>query len=85
METADGLSIFDVFAAVQLKENDMWYFFDSFEDEEQHQELLSHIMGMALYDTGLTPGYGQQLMTLSTCYGSSDDDRIIIIAMKRAE
>ena len=35
--------------------------------------------------TGLTPEYGQQLMTLSTCYGSSDDDRIIIIAMKRAE
>lgn len=84
-ETADGLSIFDVFAAVQLKENDMWYFFDSFEDEEQHQELLAHIMSMALYDTGLTPEYGQQLMTLSTCYGSSDDDRIIIIAMKRAE
>ena len=33
----------------------------------------------ALYDTGITPQYGQQLLTLSTCYGATKSDRIVVI------
>ena len=37
-----------------------------------------------LYDTGFIPQYGQQLLTLSTCYGAAKSDRIIVVAAEKA-
>ena len=43
---------------------------------------IEEIKHRALYDTGITPEYGQQLLTLSTCYGATKSDRIIVIGVE---
>ncbi|MEE0708822.1 MAG: class B sortase [Gemmiger sp.] len=41
-------------------------FFDA-DSPSEWQERVDAILSLALYDTGITPEYGQQLLTLSTC------------------
>ena len=41
-------------------------FFDA-ATKQEWQERVDAILDLALYDTGVTPEYGQQLLTLSTC------------------
>ena len=82
-ETAEGLKIYYVFAVVCLKENDVWYYFDSAMNEEHFSELVDEIKSRALYETEVYPEYGKQLLTLSTCYGKNDDDRLIVIGTEQ--
>ncbi len=80
-ETAAGLKIYTVFAAVQLKNNDKWYGFTDAASEEYYNTAVSDIKSRALYETGITPVFGDQLLTLSTCYGASSDDRLIVVCV----
>lgn len=41
-------------------------FFDA-DTRQEWQQRVDAILALALYDTGVTPEYGQQLLTLSTC------------------
>ena len=82
-ETAEGLVYYDVFAVVMLKSNDSWYHFITAEDEGAYDQMVKAIKERALYDTGMIPAHGQQLLTLSTCYGENDDDRLILIAAEQ--
>ncbi len=79
-ETAEGLKCYEVFAAVCLKSTDQWYSFTNADDEADFDALISDIKGRSLYDTGITPQYGEQILTLSTCYGPKNDDRLVVIA-----
>ena len=36
----------------------------------------------ALYDTGVEAVYGDQLLTLSTCYADEDNSRFIVVARR---
>ena len=36
----------------------------------------------SIYNTEITPVYGQQILTLSTCYGYNQDDRILVLAVQ---
>ena len=80
LETKRGLKLYTVFAVVQLKNVDDWYQFAVFVDEADFQNKVTEIKAAALYTTGIEPQYGQQLLTLSTCYGSRKSDRLIVIA-----
>lgn len=82
LETADGCKTYAVFAAVSVKKTDGWYAFITAESEEAFQDAVSAIRAKARYSTGIVPEYGKQLLTLSTCYGSSKDDRLIVIAVE---
>lgn len=79
-ETAAGLKCYEVFAVVQLKSVDDWYGFTNAESEDVFNSLVAGIKGRALYETGITPEYDQQILTLSTCHGPKNDDRLIVIA-----
>ena len=46
------------------------------------EEQTAAIMQKSLYDTGVTPVYGGQIITLSTCYGSEKNGRLIVAAVK---
>ena len=37
---------------------------------------------LALYDTGVTAGYGDRLITLSTCEYSAQNGRLVVVAKK---
>ena len=80
-ETGQGLKIYNVFAVVQVKNNDEWYRFTVSTDETDYENKISEISKAALYTTDVLPQYGQQLLTLSTCYGNSKSDRLIVIAV----
>lgn len=82
-ETIAGLKLYDVFAIVCLEETDVWYYFDSAINEEHFDEMITDIKERALYDTGIAPEYGKQLLTLSTCYGKNDEERLIIIGTEQ--
>lgn len=84
-ETKDGLKCYDVFAVVCVKKTDNWYKFSYAENEEQYRDKITEIKKRSLYDTGIVPEYGQQLITLSTCYGNAKDDRIIVMGAEQKE
>ncbi len=79
-ETAEGLKLYEVFAVAQVKSVDSWYGFTNAESAEVYSSLIADIKSRSLYETGITPEFDQQILTLSTCYGSKNDDRLIVIA-----
>lgn len=82
-ETAEGLKQYDIFAVAHIEEIDIWYYFASAINEEHFDEMIDYIKDYALYDTEIVPEYGKQLLTLSTCYGKNNEDRLIIIGTER--
>lgn len=80
LQTADGLTKCEVFAVVVTNNVDPWYAFTTAENEEAYGEAVSAILAQASYSSGVIPEYGQQLLTLSTCYGSSKSGRLLVIA-----
>jgi len=73
---------YTVFTVVYVKNNHGWYDLHTAADETEFDEKIEAIKHRALYDTGIKPEYGQQLLTLSTCYGATKSDRIIIIGVE---
>ena len=47
------------------------------------EEYLRQVKQAALYDTGVTPEYGDQLLTLSTCSYHAADGRFVVVAVKK--
>ena len=81
-ETAQGLKRYAVFAVVQVKKNDGWYAFHIATDKSEYDSKIAEIKRRSLFDTDVTPIYGQQLITLSTCYGATQSDRIIVVGVE---
>lgn len=71
----------------RLGEQELPYyaFFDA-SDRAQWQAWMDAILPLALYDTGVTPRYGDQLLTLSTCGDTSPgtDTRLAVLAVRVA-
>lgn len=83
-ETAKGLKLYEVFAVVMLKKTDDWYAFTNADSENVYNSLVEDIKSRSSIETGVIPRAGQQILTLSTCYGPSDDDRLIVVAVETA-
>lgn len=79
-QTADGLEKYTAFAVVPVQKTDAWYSFIRAADGAEFAKQVALLRSKSLYDTGVTPVYGQQLLTLSTCYGSGKDGRLIVAA-----
>lgn len=71
-----------MFAVVTAKKYDDWYSFINAADHEEFEKHLEWIRSKALYCSDAMPAYGCQLLTLSTCYGSGKDGRLLVIAVK---
>ena len=80
LQTADGLTVYEVFAVVKTNNVDPWYAFTTAENEEAYGEAVCAMLAQAAYTSGNVPEYGRQLLTLSTCYGSSKSGRLLVIA-----
>ena len=69
----------------QVGADDLPYytFFDA-RDERDWQARYEAVMELALYDTGVSASYGNQLLTLSTCgtTSSTTDKRLAVIAKR---
>ena len=49
-------------------------------DEAEYNEFVQACKALSLYDTGITPVYGDKLITLSTCEYSQTNGRLVVVA-----
>lgn len=59
-----------------------YYNFINAESEEEFNEYVKNVKEMSLYDTGVTPVYGDELLALSTCEYSQENGRLVVAARK---
>lgn len=81
LQTAAGLSRYTVFAVAAVQKTDPWYDFIAASGSTEFDEQIENMLRKACYTTGVIPAYGQQLLTLSTCYGGGNG-RLIVAAVK---
>lgn len=81
LQTAAGLSRYTVFTVAAVQKTDPWYDFIEANDSAKFDEQVENLLRKACYTTGIIPAYGQQLLTLSTCYGGGNS-RLIVAAVK---
>ena len=82
LETKDGAFAYSVFSVMKVKSDDVWYKFLTTDLDETYEKWISYAKTKSLYNTEITPVYGQQILTLSTCYGYNQDDRILVLAVR---
>ena len=82
LETKDGAFAYSVFSVMKVKSDDDWYRFTTAGTEKSYEKKISYAKEKSIYNTGITPVYGQQILTLSTCYGYNQDDRILVLAVR---
>lgn len=58
-----------------------YQFYDA-ETEEEFDEFVRSIKEQELYETGVTPEYGDELITLTTCEYSQENGRMVVVARK---
>ena len=52
------------------------------ENEEEFNEFVSTCKKLSLYDTGITPVYGDKLICLSTCAYHTENGRLVVAAVR---
>ena len=82
LETKDGAFAYSVFSVMKVKSDDDWYRFTTVGTEKSYNSRIEYAKEKSIYDTGITPVYGQQILTLSTCYGDNQNDRILVLAVQ---
>ncbi len=60
-----------------------YYNYTDLTDEAVFDDYLRHVRAAALYDTGVTAEYGDQLLTLSTCSYHTADGRFVVVARQK--
>ena len=53
-------------------------------NEEDYNDYISNCKKIALYDTGVSANYGEQIITLITCDYSTENGRMVVVAKKIA-
>ena len=78
---------YKIFAVFQTSANlGQGFSYHQFVDAEtpaEFDEFVATCKKLAFYDTGITPVYGDKLITLSTCTGPSENNnRLVVVAMR---
>ena len=61
-----------------------YHAFDDAADEADFDEFVANCKSLSLYDTGITPRYGDKLLCLSTCEYSQVNGRLVVVAVRDA-
>lgn len=59
-----------------------YYQFLDVQSEKEFDSNMAEMAKISLYDTGITPQYGDELLTLSTCDYQENNGRFVIVARK---
>lgn len=77
--------IFAVFkTTATLGEGFQYHLFVDAESESAFNSFVNTCKRKSLYDTGITPQYGDKMITLSTCEYSQENGRLVIVAVRVA-
>lgn len=82
-ETETDSHVFSVYAAATVNKTDSWYGFIDVDTENDFIRQIDSLKSKSLYTTENEPRFGEKLLTLSTCYGSSKDGRLIVVAVEK--
>ena len=75
--------IFAVFiSSADLSVGFSYHTFDDAASQDEYDSFVQTCKSMSLYDTGITPQYGEKLITLSTCDKSIEDGRFVVVARR---
>lgn len=75
--------IFAVFqTSVNVADGFNYHLFDDAADAADFDEFVSKCKELSYYDTGITPQYGDKLITLSTCDKSIQEGRLVVVARR---
>ena len=81
--TRQTYTIFAVFkTTASVGEGFSYHRFEDAEDEAEFNEFVSTCKKLSFYDTGITPEYGDKMITLSTCEYSQDNGRLVVVAVR---
>lgn len=62
-----------------------YYYFVNAKNEKEFYEYVQNAKNASLYNIGIKPEYGEQLMTLSTCAYHTKDGRFVVVAKKNKQ
>ncbi len=81
-----GFGTYEIFSVMKISLNDKFDFYGLTDaaNEKEFDTYVQNCKSRSRYDTGVTPVYGDQLLTLVTCEGSRDDLRCVIVARRIA-
>lgn len=84
-DTCYEKALYEIIAVVVTdisEERDFYYYETNNFDEDSFQKCREFIEEEQLYETGYRAEYGNQLVMLSTCEGSSKNSRLIVIGRR---
>lgn len=80
---SETYQVFAVFCTPVYTGNDFpYYTFTKAEDAADYREYIKAVKKRAIYDTGISAVYGDNLLTLSTCEYSQTNGRVVVMAKK---
>ncbi len=83
LQTKAGLTQYGIFAVAFVKDTDRWYDFLNAADKDEYAQAIAYIRKKSVTATDTIPEYGQRILTLSTCFGSEEDGRLIVVAAEQ--
>lgn len=82
-DTLNEYRTYEVFAVFRttadLTKGFTYHIYDTFATEKAFNEYVSTCKNIDMYDTGITPNYGDKLLTLSTCDKTLPDGRLVVV------
>lgn len=88
LTTLEQERTYEVFAAVQCRVLDQdeagFRYYDQAGDltEDEHEALAAWLKAQALYETGISPAFGEQIVILSTCSYHRANGRFLVAARR---
>lgn len=81
--THQTYTIFAVFTTTaSVGKGFSYHLFEDAADEAEFNEFVSTCKSLAIYDTGITPQFGDKLISLSTCEYSQANGRLVVVAVR---
>lgn len=78
--TTEEKSEYEIFAVISVNKYEFPYWkFVMAQDENDYDGFINKVKRYSLYDTGITPIYGDKLISLSTCDNSRGDDYRFVV------
>ncbi len=78
--------VYEIFAvfktSANLGEGFRYHLFVDAGSEAEYNEFVAECKRLSFYDTGITPEYGDKLVTLSTCEYTLDNGRLVVVARR---
>ena len=78
IQTGDGVQVYQIYSCYRCDEDSPVYSFGLEAETEVFGAYLNQTLDQAAYQTGITPGEKDSILTLSTCTNEYDTERFVV-------